>query len=112
MIPMRKYISENPILSLLVACGVTIGAAQTVGKGFDQLDGLICTEAEAEEMIQQQAAPLQRQLMEFQIYQLEKEKRALEHNMREGKDGEYDRSLIADLVKEIDRLKDEKRKLN
>ena len=109
---MRKYISENPLISILIACSVAIGAAQTVGKGFDQLDGLICTEAEAEEMIRQQAAPLQRQLMDFQIYQLEKEKRGLEYNMREGKDGEYDRALVKDLVKEIDRLKDEKRNLD
>ena len=111
MAPLREVIEKNPLWTMLVVAGIAIGAFQTLSSGVKSLDKMICTEAEAEEMIKQQAVPVQRSLYEFQIYQLEKEQKELQWKLKSQVITDYEMQTLNDLNEEIDRLREEKRKL-
>ena len=56
-----SLIKDNPVIALVAGIAVLVGSVVGIGKGMTEIDGLICTEAEAQEMIRQRSLPIQRQ---------------------------------------------------
>lgn len=108
---MRHIIEKNPILSIIVAIGVTLGAMTTIQNSFSRFDALICTEAEAREMIQQQMVPMLRDNTEYQINQLKNQIFVLKQKKQYNKDEPWEADLLEDLENELDRLKEKKQEL-
>ena len=38
---MKKYIEQNPFLSVIVAAGVAVGAMMSISTGFERLDRIV-----------------------------------------------------------------------
>jgi hypothetical protein len=88
--------------------GVMFGATQTIGSGLDRFDRILCTEAEAEEMILQQTIPMHRDEIDFQIKQLKYQIYILEQKEINGKSEPWEAKLLEDLEDDLDALEAKK----
>ena len=108
---MKKYIEQNPFLSVIVAAGVAVGAMMSISTGFEKLDRIVCTEAEAEEMIQRQTVPMHRDEIEFQMKQLKYQIYILEQKEINNKAEPWEGKLLEDLEQDLEALQEKKSKL-
>ena len=107
-----KIVREKPIHSAVIGLAMLIAATVGIIEGLEKLDKFICTEAEAKEMIQQRALPVQRQQLEYQIQQMEYDLFILKRKKEYGKDEPWEEDLIDDIEEDIDDLEEKKDKLD
>ena len=103
-----RFIPENKVYATILGIGVFAGSLLGIIEGIEKLDAIVCTEAEAQDMIQEQAVPIQRQNFEFQIQQMEYEQDILKRKAEWDKEEPWEEELIKDLEKDIDLLKKKK----
>ena len=108
---MKKLIEENPYLSIIVAMGVMFGAMKTIGTGWQYFDAMVCSEAEAEDMIQRQTVPMHRDEIEFQIKQLKYQIYILEQKEIKKKQEPWEEKLLEKMNEDLDVLEEKKRNL-
>ena len=106
--PFRRMIEENPFLSIVVAMGVMFGATKSISGGVEVVDSYFCTEAEAQDMIEQQTIPMHRDEIDFQIKQLKYQIYILEQKEINGKSEPWEPKLLEDLEDDLNALKEKK----
>lgn len=105
-------IKNNKTASFIVGIAALIAATLGIIEGVQKLDSFICSEAEAQEMIQQQAIPVQRDQLEFQIDQMKREIFVLKQKAQYNKEEPWEAELLKEMQKELGELEIKKDNLD
>ena len=103
-----QMITNNKIVSAILAVSLVIGAVVSIGKGLEWSDKYVCTEAEAGDMIQQSVIPAQRARIENDINNIKRDIFILEQKSQYGKDEPWEPRLLEQLKIDLNELKLEK----
>ena len=107
-----QMITNNKVISAILAISLVIGALVSIGKGLEWSDKYVCTEAEANDMIQQSIIPAQRARIEKDINDIKRDIFVLEQKAQYDKDEPWEPKLLEQMEADLNELKLEKSELD